>query len=401
MPRTKSCIWLAVCAVSALCWPAHGQNLSFNPEIGLELRTFAQEGQFPGQLNDIQPSLLLSGKGRWESENGSTRILFEPLLRLDGQDSERTQFDLREASLQIQKDDWSILVGVSQVTWGVVETRKIVDVINQIDSIEDVDEGEKLGQPMVRVSRRFEGGSLEAYYLPFFRRREFPGIEGRLRTQPVTDAGRSTYERSGEEWAGDFALRLKQNVDKWDIGASAFYGTSREPILSFDPVSSTLIPTYPALKQIGVDIQYTSGPWLWKLEAVTGAYSQSERFIATVAGLEYTFFDIAGRGIDLGIVTEYLRDDRDQRLSPATLFQDDIFLGLRMTLNDTADTEFLAGVISDTKNGADQFSAEFQRRIGQSLLLEIEARAFDVGTDALLQSIKRDGNVTFRFKYFF
>lgn len=387
----------AVCAAAS----AQGQRLDVRPEAAIEARFFPDDPQFDDQLSDSQLSLILTGEVSWRSKDRDTRVQFEPLLRLDAEDHERTYFDVREASVSHEINrDWDVLVGVSQIFWGVAESRNVVDVINQFDTVEDVDEGEKLGQPMIRVSRRSDFGTVEAYYLPYFRERAFPGADGRLRTDPVIETDEAHFERSGEEWAGDLALRYTNRFGGTDIGAHVFHGTSRNPRLDFNPATGSLEPFYPELTQGGVDVQWTSGAWLLKGEAVV-ADMLGETFTSAVGGFEYTLFDVSGSGLDVGIIGEYLYDDRDQTNLPRTIFENDVFVGTRVTLNDVQDTEFLAGAIIDDQTGGVFASAEYQRRIGSTMLLEIEARAFAAEDDLFISSLEKDDHLLFRLTRFF
>lgn len=381
--------------------PALADGFDFRPEVGLEVRLFPDDPQFADQFDTSQGSLILTGDGRWTSETRDTRVLFEPLVRLDSRDDARTYVDIREASIAHEINrDWDVLVGVSQVFWGVAESRNVVDIINQFDAVEDVDEGEKLGQPIIRVTRRGDFGTLEAYYLPVFRERLFPGEEGRLRTEPVISNDVARYERGGEEWAGDFALRYINRFGGFDLGLHGFYGTSRNPRLDLNPATGELEPLYPELTQGGADLQWTSGAWLLKGEALVGDML-GETFVSAVAGLEYTLFDVSGSGWDLGLIAEYLYDDRDQALLPNTLFENDVFVGTRIILNDVQDTEFLAGAIVDDQTGGVFASAEFQRRIGDTMLLEVEARGFTAEDDPFISALEADEHVLLRLTRFF
>ncbi|MEM1104758.1 MAG: hypothetical protein AAGH87_00090 [Pseudomonadota bacterium] len=385
----------------ALAAPATAQRLDIYPELSVEARIFPESPQFSEQLETWQASAILSGEIQWRSKDRDTRLLFEPYVRLDSEDDERTYIDIREASFsRALNRDWDVLVGVSQVFWGVAESRNTVDIINQFDAVEDFDEGEKLGQPMFRVSRRGDFGTLEAYYLPIFRERRFPGSEGRLRTRPIVDADRSTYERGGDEYAGDFALRYTNRFGGFDLGLHGFYGTSRNPRLDFNPVTELLEPFYPELAQAGLDLQWTREAWLLKSEVVV-AEMLNDTFLSSVAGFEYTFFDVGGNGWDMGLIGEYLYDDRDQLRLPATVFDSDVFVGTRITLNDAQDTEFLAGAIIDDQTGGVISSAEFQRRLGDTLLLEVEARAFASEDDPFIASQEADDHLLIRLTRYF
>ncbi len=382
------------------CAGAEAGSLRVTPELAVEVRGFFDRPRFEDQLETLQGGLVLAGDLRWTSDDRKTRVLLEPYVRLDSEDAERSYADLREASVSWRRGDWDVLFGVSRVFWGVAESRNVVDVVNQFDAVEDFDEGEKLGQPMLRVSRRLGSGSIEAFYLPFFRERPFPGRQGRLRFEPFVDAGAATFERRNEEWAGDVALRFTRRFGAVDLGLHAFHGTSREPFLSPDGSSDALRPFYQRRTQAGLDLQVTRGPWLWKLEAA-GVAVGGDDFVSAVGGFEYTFFDVAGRGVDLGIVGEYLHDGRDPTLAPITVFQDDAFAGVRLTLNDVQSTEILAGAIVDAESSAVIASLELRRRIGARMLLEVEARAFDGGDDPLVGQFENDGHLAVRWTRYF
>lgn len=390
-------VGVAVCATA----PAQGQRFDVRPEVAIEARLLPDDPQFDDQLTVSQLALILTGEISWRSKDRDTRVQFEPLVRLDAEDDERTYFDVREASISHEINrDWDLLIGVSQVFWGVAESRNVVDIINQFDTVEDVDEGEKLGQPMIRVSRRSDFGTVEAFYLPYFRERVFPGADGRLRTDPVIETDKARFERGGDEWAGDLALRYTNRFGGVDFGAHVFHGTSRNPRLDFNPSNGFLEPFYPELSQGGLDVQWTRGAWLLKGEAVI-ADMLGETLTSAVGGFEYTLFDVSGTGLDVGIIGEYLYDDRDQTNLPNTIFENDVFVGTRIALNDVQDTEFLAGAIIDDQTGGVFASAEFQRRMGDTLLLEIEARAFAAKDDPFIRSLEKDDHLLVRLTRYF
>lgn len=339
------------------------------------------------QLDSTQASVVLSSDVSYRSEDRKTRIKFVPYLRLDERDGKRSYFDIREANVSYQSGDWDMLVGVGQVFWGVNESRNPVDVINQIDQVENIDEEEKLGQPMIRLSYRGDWGTLEGYYLPIFRERRFPGEIGRLRLPIALDEQSVQYERDGKENAGDYALRYTRRTGSFDLGLHSFYGTSRAPLLISNSDNS-FTPFYQRLRQVGLDLQYTSGSWLLKAEIVRAHVASY--FWTAVGGFEYTFFDLRSTGLDLGVIVEYLHDDREELINPQYIFENDVFFGTRLTFNNSQDTEVLAGVIVDTSSKANQLSVKFQSRVKDNFLLEFELAAFDSSKPDPVQALKRD-----------
>lgn len=380
---------------------AYAGEPTFTPSVAAELRYFPESPAFDGQLEHFQPSVVLSGEGRWVSDDRKKRVRFEPFLRVDSQDSERTHFDMRELSYSQRFSDFDLLVGNGQIFWGVAESRNVVDIINQFDVVENNDETDKLGQPLVRIGKFTDIGRFELYYLPYFRERTFPGRDGRQRAKLVVDTDEAEYERGGEEFAGDFALRYKHQIDKFDIGAHVFYGGARAPFFEISPDGSRLIPVYQELAQGGVDIQWTSDAWLLKFEGIT-ANQSGDTFLSTVAGFEYTFFDVKESGIDVGLLSEVLYDGRDQNETAVNLFENDVFVGTRITWNDIEESELLAGAIVDWETGSAFSSIEYERRIGNNMKFEAEVQyLMSLDDDSPLEAVERDSNFTLRLTRFF
>ena len=345
--------------------PAH----ELSGYVAVESRTFFNDPLFSGQERD-NFSFALKPEYYHEWENGSS-FLFVPFLRLDSADSRRTHFDIRELNYLWLTDNWELRIGVGKVFWGTTEFVHLVDIINQTDLIENIDEEEKLGQPMVHLSVPRDWGVLDMFVLPYFRERTFPGRKGRLRSALVVDTDNPRYKSAARENNVDFALRYSHTIGDWDFGIYHFIGTGREPTLLRE--NNKLIPLYEQINQTGLDLQLVAGQWLWKLEALyrTG---QGNAFFAGVGGFEYSFVGIAETSMDLGIIGEWAYDERGD--DTTTGFQNDAMLGLRLAFNDATSTELLAGLIQDIDGAARAVSVEASRRIGANWKLSLEARTF-------------------------
>ena len=90
----------------------------------------------------------------------------------------------------IGDNEWELRLGVDQVFWGVVESQRLVDIINQVDFVEHPDGTAKLGQPMAHATLSGDWGVLELFGLPYHRARTFSGRRGRLRLPLVIDDDR-------------------------------------------------------------------------------------------------------------------------------------------------------------------------------------------------------------------
>lgn len=270
-----------------------------------EVRTFPEKPRFASQTNTtFSPSLVIQPELVYEWNDRRDRVTIEPFLRLDAHDDHRTHADLREASWLHQADDWDLVVGISKVFWGVTESRHLVDIINQTDQVEDIDIEDKLGQPMVNLNLIQDWGTVSLFVLPGFRERTFPDDDARLRGLLPIDVDHPSFESDAEGLHVDYAARWAHTVDEWDIGVAHFYGTTRQPFFRRSMTGQMVfIPRYDLIHQTSLDLQYTTGAWLWKLEAIVRS-GHGNPFFASVAGFEYTFFQIFESTADLGVLAE-------------------------------------------------------------------------------------------------
>jgi hypothetical protein len=368
--------------------------------MAAEVRAFAESPAYQGQSGGGQFSWILSPEFDRRSLDGRQQFRIAPFFRLDSVDDERTHFDIREAYWRNLRNSWELTVGFNRVFWGVTESRHLVDVINQTDMVEDIDGEEKLGQPMIQLVTDRAWGRLEAFALLGFRERTFPGVDGRLRTPLPVDNDAAVYESAAGSRRIDGALRWSHYFGDWDVGAHWFHGTGREPQLIPDPAGERLIPFYAVTQQAGVDVQYTRNAWLWKLEAIARE-GQGKRFGAGVAGFEYTLYQVGRSAADVGLLVEYLYDGRDET-APPTIYDDDLFVGSRLALNDALDTQLLGGMIVDRNDGSVAAFLEAERRIGSRVKLELETRWFtNVAPANTLRVFDRDSHVVLRVSRFF
>lgn len=356
----------------------------FSAELKFDEQFFFNEPLYEGQHRNyfsgaLQPEYIVE----WDDDSQTFKVVL--FGRLDQYDNRRTHFDIRELYWQKVKGSTEFSIGLKKVFWGVTESSHLVDIINQTDVVESFDGEEKLGQPMVHVSQFTNFGILDFFYLPYFRKPTYPGQEGRLRTPFVLDSDEFNFHNGRSEWYPSFAARYSNSVGPFDLGLSYFHGIGREPIVAD---LTTFNPQFAQINQIGFDIQATTGPVLWKYESILRQNDILDMF-ALVAGFEYTFGNVFNTGADVGIVAEYLYDDRDELAFNS--LQNDVFTGVRLGFNDIQSTDFLFGTIVDLEHSTKLISVEGSRRVGNSWKVELEARLFrDVDQVELLYFFRQD-----------
>ena len=294
-------------------------------------------------------------------------------------------------------EDWELRTGIRQEYWGVTEFQHLVDVINQFDTAVDIDNEDKLGQPMVNLSLVRDWGIVDYYLLPGFRTRTWPGVAGRLRP-PLPVIGPARYQSGQGDRHVDHALRWSQTLGDVDLGVGWFKGTNREPLLQPAADGQSLTAYYEQMQQLSVDAQATLGDWLWKLEAYHRAASR-EDYNALQAGFEYTRYGVFGSDADLGLLLEYGWNDSEQLTF--NLFQNDLFAGFRLAMNDTQSSELLAGFSQDLDGGGNTLLLEGSRRLGNDWKASLTARWFlaDEPRDPLYY-FRRENLLEFSLRYF-
>ena len=354
--------------------PAHANDIS--GYLGVEGRYFFNDPLLEEQ-EEHNGSLTGFVEAYRDFNDGDQRVAFEGFVRTDSVDSERTHFDAREAYFWNDFVQFEMYLGLRRIFWGVTESVHLVDIVNQTDTLENIDGEDKLGQPMVQLATIQDWGTLEGFVMPYFRERQFPGEESRLRpAPPILDE--ALYQNDKEQNHIDYAVRWSHYFGIWDIGLTYFDGTDRNP--RFLPVqreddSIALQPYYVQINQAGLDLQATINAWLLKLELISLEEKDYARNTALAAGFEYTFFTIAQTNGDLGLILEYQFDDRIGARRPTS--QNDLVFGARWAFNDLDGSEILALFSQDLEYSNQFFSLELSRRLTDFWKIEAEFRSFN------------------------
>ena len=369
--------------------------LEISGNIQGDYRYFEEQGLYPGQESEYFSSIF-NPEIYVVWDNSNQLIQFQGFARLNQYDIEQTHWDIRELYYQNIIANWELSVGKKQIYWGFTESNHLVNVINQDDLLEGNGMANKLGQSMIHISNYSEMGTVDVILMRGFNPIQFPGAKGRLRPPFAMDYASTTYESEDGVDNTDFAIRWTHNISAIDFGVSHFKGTSRTPFFtSNDGVS--FAPHYELIDQTGLELQASFGSLLWKLEAIQRK-SDRKTIRAYTFGGEYTLVNESG--YDIGLLAEYNYDNRGAE--SITGLNDDVFVGLRVALNDEQSTSFLGGINKDNENGTISYFAEASRRIGDSWKINVKVFGFkDVAENEFLYLLRKDGYVELSLvKYF-
>ena len=324
--------------------------------------------RFPNSLaTSFEDNLTVEFKALGYTNFLEWNIDYELVFRNSLYDKGKNIIEPRELFVKKSFGDFDIYVGNRQFFWGITESKNVVDFVNQLDSAAGNSKEDKLGATSISMEFYLQNAEIQYVFMPYFRERTFnaenahPGLGLPL--------NKATFSEDKGLMGGDHALRYSNLYGDLDVGISGFYGTAREPILSFNN-NGTVTPYYPEYQALGLDIQFTGDNTLYKGEFVKGFQDEIE-ISAYVIGLESTIYSVASSSWDIGLIGELQFDNRVQ--AAAQKFN---VGGLRFTANNVSDSNLLFLYATDEAGEQLTYTAQFSHRLKSGLKLETEYTEF-------------------------
>jgi len=455
--KTKTSVRSAIFGafVAALAAPVAAQGIEFKGELSFAARHFPHDGAQPGQATS-GTSLITEGRLVASSDLGFGQVEIELYGRGDNRTGSEV-IDIQKAYFQTGNDFVSVLVGSDVVFWGVAESVNPTNIINQNDLFSRIEEERKLGQPMVNLN--FETGvmgTVSLYGLIGFREPDFGDASTRPRFAVLPDDSRAMFDDVNNH-DFDIAIRNTNTISfssaSLDYAVSYFQGTNRNPVVlpgcanRAAPVTEATctavntdirntyeslaaggpgalaaqvaagatpatqafllggtsvgtVPYYQDIQQVGLELAYASGDWLWKFEGIR-RYASGEDFFGGVFGAEYRFNNVFGGSGDLTIAGEYAYDDRSS-LQPITVFDDDVFASVRYDFNNPYGTAITLSGLRDVNTDGSVYNLEVSSRLTDSTTVNFTATHINSSspTDPLTV-LNNDDFYELKFSYFF
>lgn len=389
---------MAISAISAtlVCSSAYSDDLTVNLELD---ETYYFEDGLYGDRG-FRGSVGFGADYEHWFLSDKLQFSLQAFGRSDQYDGDRSNLDARVFKLQYVSDSWSLSAGYDEVFWGVMESKNIVNVINQINYKESINGDIKLGQPMVRFSLDKGFGEFELFALFGHRKILYGDQDGRLNLAFLVDddafyrvsgasdnvMGGGTDESSRSLKHIDTAIRWAYQINDLELAVSVFNGTNRVPF--FDVVSEgepfspefdvKFVAIYDQVSQFGLELQYIVDEWLIKSEIVRQNNTVDD-YTAISFGLENTLVGVFDSNADLSLFAEYLYDDRGDTALPG-VFTHDILLAGKLYFNDQSSTSLQASAIFDHLNHESSLTFKLNRRLSDLVSFELEARSFSMGS---------------------
>jgi len=380
-------------------------------EIALEARAFDDDDE------PLTRDRALGFLARLEAghRGGGLGVQARAFARADAYDQGRSTFVVEELWGEAAGSRVRLRVGSDIVNWSATEAFHPADVLNARNLDSDLENFEKVGEPMVALQvRLFAGTSLHVYGMPVRTQPIFPSPNSRLNfgQAGVDLRGRhAIVDRDGDLSDSTFgpqaAVMLRQVIGPADLTVHALEHVDRsqpQAAIDYTGLAPDLRLVFQTMLQVGGTAQVVLGPVIVKVEGAwrrfvrpSDAVIQQFSFVepgdpnagplipwlgrdhgAVALGLEYgmvhdggaesTF--IAEGQAYLGVADRAVR----RTLNP---FQRDVLAGYRFALGDAGGTEAFAGAIFDLEEpGEFMVNVSFQRRIGETWTVKAGLRIF-------------------------
>jgi len=287
--------------------------------------------------------------------------------------------DVRELALSYYASQLEMSGGMLMERWGVLEAFSPVDILNPRDRVEDFQGDIKQGIPGGRISWLLDNLS-----------------EGKDRFRNSAFAYSDAEFEKGQNTLSS-AVRVSQMLASLEFAVSYYKGHARSPYFTpnLEEVGViTLQPNYARIEQAGFELLWIKGQLLAKLESVYRS-TDDENFTGLGIGLEREFPRIGSSKNALTLYGEYYYDGRKSgSSSPITPFQNDIFLGLRLAVNDLNSTEYELRLTRDLDYDSTFWDLRAKTRIKHQWFVEANLYKFShVDNDPALKSFASDSRL--------
>ncbi len=305
--------------------------------------------------------------------------------RHDSLDRDRSVLFAEEAWAEWRGGLLRLRVGVDMITWTALEAFHPADVLNSRNFDSNVENFEKIGEPMAALRLRLGQGDVAVYALPVFGGARLPSPNSRLSLGPpgvplgaalYSDRqGNITEDRFGVQWAA----RATQTIGDADVGVHVLQHTDRlRPLVLMNPATGDVQPLYQYATEIGWTYSHILGAVIGKFEGVHRRYTAIDD-MTTYGPLPNRNATTLAAGIEYGMAHEsgsestflmegqiVLGPDKAMRRL-LEFFQRDVLVGYRLAFNDAASRTAMVGVMVDLERPQEfLISTTYGQRVGET-----------------------------------
>lgn len=372
-------------------------------EVGFEYRRFESDSDI--QNADTGVAILSRVQSSFETD--IYRHVFRAFGRVDQKDNDRSNVIVEDGYFSMlfgEGSNWKVLAGYKLFNWTATEAFHPADQINSRNYDSNFESLEKKGEVTIELERTLESGSFALYFFPKFEDPIFPGNRSRLgfgadleRVVWVDGGDATTNQNWGVQFGGrlsftlleaDFSFHFLHHLDR----SFPVIGTHRYTLVGSTPFPTAFptTPYYYRSNQVGMTAVLPYESFLFKLEAASRQFD-NDLFIYTLNGLrrpedntevalgtEWSIALESGAETYFYLESQMMFGPEESRINEMSLFQSDVFLGLRYAFNDIMGKEIFFSTILDVKRKHEYlFNLSYSQRLSDIWKIKAGLRHYD------------------------
>jgi len=346
--------------------------------------------------SDFSNETLLSGQTQLKFENDifTTKVTLEYLYSLEY--SERRYVYVNELYITKEYEEYRFSLGKIIQYWGELEGFNIADVFNQKNYLFDpFDKSAKLGSWAFLASKYLEDDVIE-FGLKFYEEdQKYPD-----NLSPYYPFGSMNYDDdlilSDSRYKPTFHLSYSFSTDELlESETKLIFQHGYDNKRYFIPIDQRTLAQYAyRMNKYLLLSHIVYEDTIFKMEA---SYTDVIDYAQLSFGVEKSFYDLAGT--DLSLYGEYYRyiyfdDEKIENVDMSEVYNNDIFLALKLNFNDVGSTEFKSGILYDLGNKEKVFKMEAKSRIKDSFIISAELLRILPQDNTILSKLSKFGNNT-------
>ncbi len=329
--------------------------------------------------NDYNNELVALGNTKLSFENEYFKTDAAVEFLYSSEYKERRYLLLNELYFTKEFNDYRFVIGKELKYWGELEGYNIADVYNQKNYLKDpFDKSAKLGSIGANITRYFNENSLEVGVKFYEQDIKYPQNE----TPYAPLAMNCTKKLQTSDARYTPTLYLKANLvtdELLDSETSLIIWHGYDTKRYFIPISSTTLAQYVYRVDKAILLSHiVLGDTILKTELAYTDIIKNKKmsdYTQLSFGAEHSLYDIVGT--DITLYGEYYRylyvdDTKIQNVDIAEVYNNDIFLALRLNFNDVGSSDMKLGVLQDLDKDESVFKVDFRSRVRDDFVLHGE-----------------------------
>ncbi len=388
-------------------WPlAAVADFSSMGEVAFEYRQFKDDGNSATQ--DVGIAAFTRLETSYEGDAYDHRI--RAFARLDDKESSRNLLWVEDAYAAYFLDEaklWRVLAGYKIFNWTALEAFRPADTVNSRNYDAPLERPEKRGELALELEMPLYQGALTFSLFPRVENPHYPGANSRLGLgfMPAEPVWVDGSETDRDQWRLQFAVRATQMIADADVSLHVLRHYDRNfPVLgtsdysfafgTYVPnqgIASMNVPHYFQVTQIGGTLQYPFWDgWIVKAEAAHRDFEEDLKVLTfnglqtpkdhseVALGFEYGTSHDSGAETTFFLEAQRMFGTVKEERSALSIFQSDVFFGIRHARNDVMGTEFVLSAIVDTERSHEKlYNLQAARRLSDVWKASAQVRIFD------------------------